>query len=103
MAIKVITEFIRKGTVRIIAYVYDDDGDLVDATGLDVSIKDPSGTLVIDEVAMTDKIATGAYEYYYTTTTAVVVGNYRYEIDVLDGSYHTYAHGHFRMTAGINE
>ncbi len=102
MAIKVQTEFVRKGTVRVICYVYDDDEDLVDATSVAISIKDSSGTVVKDAQAMT-KTATGVYEYYYTTTTAVEKGNYQVECDILDGSYHTFAHAHFSMKAGINE
>lgn len=102
MAIRVQTEFVRKGTVRCIVYVYDDDEDLVDATSVDVSIIDPDGTAVVDETAMS-KTATGTYEYYYTTTTSVVEGDYQVEADITDGSYHTYVHSHFRMMAGINE
>lgn len=102
MAILVQSDFIRKGTVRTICYVYDDDEALVDATSVDISIKDPDGTMVIDEVAMT-KTATGVYEHFYTTTTAVVVGDYQVECDVTDGSYHTYQHASFRMKKGINE
>lgn len=102
MSIRVVTEFIRKATVRILVYVYDDDGDLVDATSVDISIINPSGTAVVDEVAMT-KASTGTYEYYYTTTVSVVEGNYQIECDITDGSYHTYVHGHFSLAAGINE
>ncbi len=102
MAILVQTEFIRKGTVRIICYVYDDDEALVDATSVAVSIVDPDGTVVVDEQAM-NKTATGTYEYFYTTTTGVDEGDYQVECDILDGSYHTFAHGHFNMVAGINE
>lgn len=102
MAIKVVTEFIRKGTVRIIVYVYDDDEALVDATSVDVSVVDPDGTVVVDEQAMS-KTATGTYEYYYETTISVDEGDYQIECDVTDGTYHTYAHGHFSMVAGINE
>lgn len=102
MAIRVQTEFIRKGTVRIIVYVYDDDEALVDATSIDISIVDPDGDVVVDEQAMT-KTATGTYEYYYTTDEDNVEGDYQIEVDITDGSYHTYEHGHFNMVAGINE
>jgi len=102
MAILVVSEFIRKGTIRTIVYVYDDDQALVDATSVSISIKDPIGTVVIDEVGMT-KTATGIYEHFYTTTTSVEVGNYQVECDILDGSYHTFAHGHFKVRKGINE
>lgn len=102
MAIPVITEFVRKGTVRVIVYVYDDDEALVAATSVDVSIKDPDGTLVVDEAAMTPT-ATGVYEYFYTTTTSIILGNYQVEVDITDSSYHSYVHGHFSMRAGVNE
>ena len=102
MAILVQSKFIRKGTVRTIVYVYDDDEALVDATSVDISIKDPDGTMVVDETAMT-KTSTGVYEHFYTTTTSVIIGNYQVECDITDGSYHTYAHAHFTMEKGINE
>ena len=102
MAIKVQTEFVRRGTVRCICYVYDDDEALVAATSVAISIVDPDGTVVVDEAAMT-ATATGVYEYYYTTTITVDEGNYQIEVDILDGSYHTFAHGHFSMVAGVNE
>ena len=102
MAIKVITDFIRKATVRTICYVYDDDEALVDATSVSISIKDPDGTVQIDGTAMT-KASTGTYEYYYTTTTSSIRGAWQIECDILDGSYHTFAHGSFRLKAGINE
>ena len=45
MGIEVISEFIAKATVRVVAYIYDDDGELTDpATG--GSIKLLSGTLM---------------------------------------------------------
>ena len=63
MAILVQTEFTRTGTIRTIAYVYDDDEALVDATSVSITIKDPDGTLVADDQAMT-KTSTGVYEYF---------------------------------------
>ena len=102
MAIPVITEFVRKGTVRIIVYVYDDDEALVDATAVIVSVVNPAGTAVVDEQAMA-KTATGTYEYYYTTTTAVIEGDYRIQAQITDGSYESMVHGHFNMKAGVNE
>lgn len=102
MSIKVQTEFVRKGTVRCICYIYDDDEALVAATSVAISIVDPDGTVVVDEAAMT-ATATGVYEYYYTTTITVDQGNYQIECDILDGSYHTFVHGHFSITAGVNE
>ena len=109
MAIRVVSEYIRKDTVRVIVYIYDDDEALVDATSVDISIVDPDGDIAVnasavsvDEVAMT-WTATGTYEYYYTTLTSILEGDYQIECDITDGSYHTYVHGHFNMVAGINE
>ena len=86
MAIDVITEFIAKATVRVRAYVYDDDGDLVDATGsIKAIIIDPDGTTQVDSVAMT-KNATGVYDYLYNTTTSSTTGYWRGEVVVVDGS-----------------
>ena len=109
MSILVKTEFVRKDTVRILVYVYDDDEALVAATGVDISIVDPNGDIAVnasavsvDEVAMTTDTP-GVYEYYYTTTTSVVEGDYQIEVDITDGSYHTYVHGHFSIAKGINE
>lgn len=102
MAIEVISDFIRKDTVRLIQYVYDDDEALVDATSVDVTVVDPAGTVVVDEQAM-NKTATGVYEYFYQTTDSVIQGSYRVETDITDSSYHTHGHGHFRVVKGINE
>ena len=102
MAIRVQTQFIRKGTVRVICYVYNDAGALVECSGVKVSIKDPIGEIVADEQTM-EPSDTGVYEYLYTTTVAVEEGNYQVECDIRDGTYHTYVHGSFSMKAGINE
>ncbi len=102
MAIPVITQFVRKETIRIIQYVYDDDEALVDATGVIVSVVDPAGTAVVNEQAMA-KTATGTYEYYYTPSTAAIQGDYRIQTQITDGSYETIGHGHFELRAGVNE
>lgn len=102
MAIKVQTEFIRKGTIRIICYVYDDDEALVAATSVAVTIIDPAGTAVENATDMpTD--TPGIYEYYYETSITVEEGDYQVECDITDGSYHTFVHSHFNMKAGIKE
>ena len=104
MAILVQTEFIRKSTVRILVYVYDDDEALVAATNVYISIVDPDGEVVVDgETETMDTDTPGIYEHYYETTAAVEEGDYQIECDILDGSYHTFVHGHFSMKAGIKE
>jgi len=46
MAIEIITEFVARATVRIIAYIKDDDGELVDPTAsIKTSIWDKDGVL----------------------------------------------------------
>jgi len=102
MAIKVQTDFIRKGTVRIICYVYDDDEALVAATSVRVSIVDPTSEVVVNATLM-DTDTEGIYEYYYETSTSLEEGDYQVECDILDGSYHSYVHSHFTIKAGINE
>lgn len=102
MAIRVQSEFIRKATVRIIYYNYDDDGDLADCTSVAISIVSPTGAVAINGVAMT-KTDTGTYEYYYTTPSYATEGNWQIEVDALDGSYHSFFNGHFSVAAGINE
>lgn len=102
MAILVQTEFIRTATIRTICYVYDDDEALVDPTSVSITIKDPDGTLVANDQAMT-KNSTGMYEYFYTPATTAILGRYQIECDVLDGSYHTIRHSHFKLEKGISE
>jgi len=102
MGIRVRTDFIRRGTVRIIVYVYNDSDALEDATSVNVTIKNPKGTMVTDEQAAS-KTATGTYEYYYTTTATVLEGDYQILAWIIDGSYKTPVTGHFTMEAGINE
>jgi len=104
MAIRVQTEFTRKGDVRVIYYNYDDDEALVAATAVYISIIDPDGTVVVDGDTITMTATdTGIYEYYYATTTSTVEGDYQIEVDSLDGGKHSLYHGHFSISKGINE
>lgn len=95
--INVITEFVKKTTVRIIAYVYDDAGKLTEPSGsVKVTIWNPSGDkqLLGDpnyEATMTkntdaDSPAYGAYEYYYETDADTDKGWWRGEVEVIDGT-----------------
>lgn len=91
MGIEVITEFIAKATVRVRAYVYDDDDALVDATtSIKVIITDPSGTTVVPSAGNGDddmtKAATGTYTLDYKTTTSTTKGWYNVQVIVIDGS-----------------
>ena len=88
MAINVVTKFLSNWTVKIWAYIYDDDGALVDPTSVKVSVVDPDGETQVDEVAMTPS-ATGIYYYYYhkgAGEDAMDAGHWRGEILVADGT-----------------
>ena len=104
MAIEVITEFTRKGTVRTIVYVRDDDGDLVNCTNVNVTIQDEQDFVVINAVSM-NITATGVYEHYTYTNVNSSVGDWRSEADIVDGSgeteKHSFAHGGFTLEEGL--
>jgi len=86
MTIQVITEFIAKTTVRVIAYVYDDDGALVDPeTSIKVTIYDPAGDAEEEDEDMTQQDSTtGVYEYYFRTDADTTKGWWRGEVAVID-------------------
>jgi len=86
MAIEVITEFVAGATIRVIAYIYDDDDDLVNVgTSINTTIIDAAGTTGATASTMS-QAATGVYEYYHTTSTASEKGYWRGQIDVVDGT-----------------
>lgn len=103
MAIEVVIEFIAKTTVRIIAYVTDDAGDLADATtSMKVIIKDPDGTTVIPSEGNGDDVmthaSTGVYEYDYQTTTSSTKGWWPVEVVCTDtGDIVSIGTGSFRV------
>ena len=85
MSIEVQVEFIAKTTVRTIAYVHDDDGNLVDPTAsIKATITDSDGTVVADAEDMS-KTATGTYEHFLYTTTSFVKDWYQGEVATVDG------------------
>ena len=88
MAINVKTEYLNSATVRIVAYVYNNAGKLVDATGLTIDIYDPDGTKQVDATAM-DNQSTGLYDYYYhkgAGEDAMGSGRWRGIVLVADGT-----------------
>ena len=88
MSIEVVSDFKDIATVRVIAYVYDDDDTLTDASAVILNIYDPSGTLQVDGDAMTHS-DTGIYEYYFhkgSSEDPMDKGNWRGEVIVQDGS-----------------
>ena len=95
MAIEVISKFIAGATVKVTAYIKDEDGDLVDPTSVKIIITDPDGTEIIpsegngdDDMTQyeIDEVPqTGIYEYFYNTTTASTKGWWRGEVVVVDG------------------
>ena len=86
MAIQVVTEFIAKTTVRVIAYVYNDAGALVDPeTSIKVTIYDPTGEAEEEDEDMTmQDSTTGVYEYYFTTDADTTEGWWTGEVWVVD-------------------
>ena len=87
MGVAVQTEFIGKATVRVWAYVYDDDDALADPTSINVTIKDKDGAAPVDDEAMSPVGGTdGTYTYDYQTTAATTKGWYNVEVVVVDGA-----------------
>ena len=87
MSLKVVTEFLQLATVRVRAYIYDDDDALVNpTTSITIDIWDSAGTKQVNGVAMTP-VSTGIYEYYYQTTAASAEGNWRGIVWATDGTY----------------
>jgi len=87
----VITKFINKTTVLIRAYVYDEDGELVDpTTSIKVTINDPAGATKVTAQAMTKNGSnTGVYDYFYDTDADSAEGDWPGEVWVVDGSVPT--------------
>jgi len=83
--IEVVSEFVARATVRTRAYVYDDDGNLVNPTAVNIEIINPSGGTAVASTAMANA-ATGIYEHYYYTAPTTTKGWYRGEVEVIDGS-----------------
>ena len=85
MAIEVITDFIAGATVRVIAYIYDDDGDLVNVgTSIHATIIDSSASTQASASTMSEA-ATGVYEYYHNTGTDGALGRWRGLISTISG------------------
>ena len=88
MAITVQVEFLSVATVRVVAYVEDDDEDLTDPTAVTLDIYDPDGTKQVDDAAMVQS-TTGIYEYYYhqgAGEDAMDTGRWRGEVRTADGT-----------------
>lgn len=83
MAIPDIKVFIRKGTIRTIAYVHDDDDALTNATNVSITLQDPDGNTEVNNVNMTPT-ATGVYEHYTYTDVNDVLGHWKGEVWVTD-------------------
>ena len=85
MAIEVQIEFIAKTTIRVVAYVYNDAGTLVNpTTSIKLTLTDKDGTKQVDAQAMS-LISTGIYEYFCKTTTSSVKGWWTGEVVTVDG------------------
>ena len=88
MAITVQTEFLDVATVRVNAYIYDDNDALADPTAVTIDIFDPDGTKQVNGVAMT-KTSKGTYYYYYhqgAGEAAMAEGRWRGVVKTADGT-----------------
>ena len=93
--INVVTEFIEFDTVRTVAYVYDEDGDLVTPTSAAVTITAPSGASVAGSAAMaTVSGSTGIMDHYLYTDGDYEDGEYQGIVWVLDGAGETTKKSH---------
>jgi hypothetical protein len=102
MAIKVVTKFLDQATVRILGYIYDDDGALVDPTSVKIDLYDPDGTQQLELSAMTQS-DTGIYYYLYNKGSGsdpMGAGQWRGTVWAYDGSGdgETRSHGSFSFT-----
>lgn len=89
MAITVQIEFIAKTTVRVLAYIYNDAGTLVNPSpSIKVTIYDPDGEAQVTSATMSlvDADIAGIYEYYYKTTTSSTKGWWTGEVVTIDGA-----------------
>jgi len=88
MAIEVITKFVNKTTVRVIAHIKNDAGALTNISSpgsIKVTITDKEGTPVATAEDMELKTDPGIYEYPQQTTADYVKGEYRGEVWVVEG------------------
>lgn len=86
MGIEVITEFIGKATIMVRASIYDDNGNLADPTSCKFTIIDPSNVTQVDNQNYSAKEAAGIFRYYYNTTKATEKGDWRGEVEIVDGT-----------------
>lgn len=89
-------KFLAGATVEIHPEIYDIDNALVDPTSVTITITDPNGTEAVTDGAMSTS-STGIYDYYYTTTTAIKYGEWRYVITATDGTYKSFDSGTFEI------
>ena len=87
MAIKVVTTFVDKATVRIIAYFYDDASALTNVTSAKIDLYNPSGTQILTLATMTNS-AIGTYYYFYNqgAIAAMAAGVWRGTCWAYDGT-----------------
>ena len=92
MAVRTISEFVDKATVRVIVRVKNDADALVEPDAVKVSIWDPDGgDPVVDgtDIVVTGKVENGIYEYYYhmdESADAMKSGQWRGQVLVVDGA-----------------
>ena len=76
----------RGETVILSCEVKDSNGNYADpATSMTVTVKDPNGTVVVNEAPMT-RDSLGKYHYDYTSPTTTPLGTYQVRFKATDGS-----------------
>ena len=83
---EVIVKFLAKSTIWVRAFVYDEDGALVDPTSIKLTLADSAGAVKVDNLAMTTSGETGIYDYYYTTLVDCAEGWWNGEVWTVDGT-----------------
>lgn len=96
MGINVVTQFIDIATVRVVVYVKNDAGALVEPTAVKITIYEPTydpdgeDPPVVDgvDIVSDGKVEDGIYEYYYHMDEAAEPmdkGQWRGKVAVIDG------------------
>ena len=93
----------RGKTVPVTVHTYNSSGTLTDLSdGVNITIVDPRGTKVIDDVSMTNS-ATGTYTYNYTTGRTNILGDYVVTTTGEDSSTFEVEKGEFKLEAQYGE
>ena len=73
-------------TITVKGTIKDDDGDLTTpATSTKITITDPDGTKVVEDIAVTFN-SIGIWQYLYTPNASAVIGAYHVRITGVDSA-----------------